>query len=102
MGVRPTGADAKKEKRQMTLEQLTDLFKWMTVIDIGILVLSSVLVMVLRNVMCKMHGKVFGIKEDKVAVVAYSYLGLFKVLVIVFNLVPYISLWLIQSRFVHP
>jgi len=26
---------------------------------------------------------------------------MFKVLVIVFNLVPYISLWLIQSRFVH-
>ena len=79
----------------MTLEQITDLFKWMTIINIGILVLSSVLIMVLRNVMCKMHGKMFGIKEDSVAVVAYGYLGMFKVLVIVFNLVPYISLVLI-------
>jgi len=80
----------------MTLEQLTDLFKWMTVINIGILVLSSVLIMVLRNVMCRMHGKMFGIKEDSVAVVAYGYLGMFKVLVIAFNLVPYISLQLMQ------
>ena len=52
--------------------------------------------MVLKNVMCKMHGKMFGIKEDRIAIVAYSYLGMFKVLVIVFNIVPYISLQLIQ------
>jgi len=96
LGVRPTGTDAKKEKREMTLGQITDLFKWMTIINIGILVLSSVLIMVLRNVMCKMHGKIFGIKEDSVAVVAYGYLGMCKVLVIVFNLVPYISLQLMQ------
>lgn len=80
----------------MTLEQLTSLFKWMTIINIGLLVLSSVFVMVLRNIMCKMHGKLFGIKEDNVAIVAYGYLGMFKVLVIVFNLVPYISLQLMH------
>ena len=80
----------------MTLEQLADLFKWMTVINIGVLILSSVLVMALRNIMCKMHGKLFGIEEDKVSVVVYGYLGMFKVLVIVFNIVPYISLTLIQ------
>ena len=80
----------------MALEQLTDLFKWMTIINIGLLVLSSVLVMVLKNFICTMHGKLFGIKEDNVATVVYGYLGMFKVLVIVFNLVPYISLVLIQ------
>ena len=76
----------------MTLEQLTTLFEWMMIINIGVLVLSSVLIMVLKNVVCRMHGKLFGLKEDQVAMVAYGYLGLFKVLVIVFNIVPYIAL----------
>ena len=58
--------------------------------------LSSVLVMVLKNIICKMHGILFGIKEGQVAIAVYGYLGMFKVLVIVFNIVPYISLLLIQ------
>jgi hypothetical protein len=90
------GPTSKRRIEMMTLEQLTDLFKWMTIINIGLLVLSSVLVMVLKNIMYKMHGKLFGIKEDKVAIVSYGYLGMLKVLVIVFNIVPYISLLLIQ------
>ncbi len=80
----------------MNLDQLTEFFKWMTIINIGLLVLSSVLIMILKNVMCKMHGKLFGIKEESVALVAYGYLGMYKVLVLVFNIVPYISLLLIK------
>ena len=80
----------------MNLDQLTEFFKWMTIINIGLLVLSSVLIMILKNVMCKMHGKLFGIKEENVALVAYGYLGMYKVLVLIFNIVPYISLLLIK------
>ena len=76
----------------MTLEQLTTLFKWMMIINIGILTISSILIMVLKNVICRMHGKLFGLKEDQVAMAAYGYLGLFKVLVILFSIVPYIAL----------
>jgi hypothetical protein len=79
----------------MNLEQLTEFFKWMTIINVGLLALSSVLVMTLKGIMCKMHGKLFGIREESVAVAAYGYLGLYKVLVIVFCIVPYVSLLLI-------
>ena len=80
----------------MTLEQLSEFFKWMTIINVAILVLSSVLVMILKNAMCRMHGKMFGIKEEAVAIIAYSYLGMCKIVVIVFSIVPYVSLQLIQ------
>ena len=80
----------------MTIEQITDLFKWMTLINIGLLILSSVLIMILKNTIFKMHGKLFEIEKDKLAVVIYSYLGMFKLLIIVFNIVPYISLLLMQ------
>ncbi len=80
----------------MNLDQLTEFFKWMTIINIVLLVLSSVITMILKNVTCKKHGKLFGIKEESVALVAYGYLGMYKVLVLVFNIVPYISLLLIK------
>jgi len=54
------------------------------------------LIMIVKNFMCTMHAKLFNVKEDQVAIVAYSYLGVFKVLIIVFNIVPYISLLLIR------
>ena len=80
----------------MDLEKLTELFKWMTIINVGLLVFSSFSIMLLRNILCKMHAKLFGIEEDQVAVVAYGYLGMFKILVIVFNIVPYIALLLLR------
>ncbi len=80
----------------MNLDQLTEFFKWMTIINVGLLILSSVLDMALKNVMGKIHGKLFGIKENEVALVAYGYLGMYRVLVLVFNIVPYISLLLIK------
>lgn len=80
----------------MNLEQITDLFKWMTIINIGLLLFSTLLIMLVKNIMCRMHAKLFGVKEDQVAIVAYSYIGIFKLLIIVFNVVPYISLLLIR------
>ena len=81
----------------MNLDQLTAFFKWMTMINIGLLLLSSVLMVILKNVVCKMHGQLFGIREESVALVAYGYLGLYRVLVLVFNIVPFVSLLLVKS-----
>jgi hypothetical protein len=52
--------------------------------------------MILRGFICKMHGKMFGINEDKISVILYSYLGVYKIFVITFNIVPYIALAIMQ------
>lgn len=80
----------------MTLQQLTEFFKWMTIINIVLFALSAVLIMILRGFICKMHGKMFGINEDKISVILYSYLGVYKIFVITFNIVPYIALAIMQ------
>jgi hypothetical protein len=80
----------------MSLEQLTELFKWMTIIDIGLLIFTSLMIMGLKGVMTKMHGRMFGISESQVAMATYCYLGAFKIFVILFNIVPYIALNIIQ------
>jgi len=80
----------------MTLDQITELFKWMTIINAGILILTTFLVMGLKNVMAKINSKLFSIKEEQIPVIAYGYLGIYKIMFIMFNLVPYISLTLIK------
>ena len=79
----------------MNLDQLTQFFKWMTIINVAVLILTSVLIMLLKNIMCRTHAKLFGITEANVAVAGYVYLGAYKILVIVFNIVPYIALSII-------
>jgi len=80
----------------MNLDQLTELFKWMSIINISLLIVSVVLIIILKNVIARYHGRLFGIKEEHIALMAYGYLGIFKVLIIIFVLVPYISLLLIK------
>ena len=80
----------------MNLEQLTDFFKWMTIINVCLYILSSILIIALKGIVGKMHGKLFGIEADTVATISYGYLGMYKVLVIVFNIVPYVSLLLMR------
>jgi len=80
----------------VTLDQLTCLFMWMTIINVAALTLSFFLIMPLKKVMCRVHAKLFGIPEQSVATAAYAYMGIYKILVIVFNIVPYIALEIVS------
>ena len=80
----------------MSLEQLTDLFLWMTVINAGIFIFTAVLAMTVRGFVCRLHGRLFGIDEDKVATVTYGYLGAYRLLILVFNVVPWLALLLMR------
>jgi hypothetical protein len=79
----------------MTLDQLTDLFKWMTAINFGLFLFSALLSMALKDFIAKMHGKLFGIEAEQVAVVMYGFLGAYKIAFIMFNLVPWLALSII-------
>ena len=81
----------------MNMEQLTELFKWMTIINVGLLLCSSLAVMAFLTTIQKMHSKLFGLSREQISVALYAYLGLLKVLVIVFNIVPYISLLILNK-----
>lgn len=79
----------------MDLDQVTQVFMWMTIVNVGVLVLSTVVTMALMKTMCRTHARMFGIKEEQVAAAAYGYLGAYRLLVLVFNIVPYLALLLI-------
>ena len=80
----------------MTIEQLTAFFMWCTILGGGILVVSSLLCMALKNVIGKMHGKMFGMAPETVKPIVYGYIGLFKILWLVFAVIPWIALLIVN------
>jgi hypothetical protein len=76
----------------MTLPQLTDFLGWCTVINMGLMLLSLIAVTLFRAPATQLHAKMFGMDETALAAAYFQYLGQYKLLVILFNLVPYLAL----------
>lgn len=76
----------------MNIEAVRAFFGWMTLINLGIFALSTVLCIALRRLIQCMHGRMFGLGPEAINAFIYGYIGLYKVLFIVFNLVPWIVL----------
>ena len=80
----------------MDLDKLHDFFLWSLVVNACIYIISVVGVLSLRSFMCKIHGKLFGVSEEIASKVMYQYLAIYKLLLIVFNLVPWIAIQMIN------
>lgn len=76
----------------MTIETLTALLGWITAVNIGLLLLTTILLYLMKDIAVKIHSKMFDIDAKDLNRMYFDYLGRFKVLVIVFNLGPYIAL----------
>ena len=79
----------------MDIETLTTFFMWCTIINGGLLIFSSIMCMLLKNWIGRIHGKMFGMSPDTVKAAIYGYLGLFKILWFIFNVVPYVALLIV-------
>ncbi|MBL4588825.1 MAG: hypothetical protein JKY11_01935 [Alphaproteobacteria bacterium] len=76
----------------MDIEQLTSFLGWVSVINIAFLIASSLLIVMLKHPISRMHAKMFSLKEEDVLKMYFQYLGRFKILIIAFNLAPYLAL----------
>lgn len=75
-----------------TINTLSELFGWISLINMSLLLLSTVLLFSLKPVAVKMHSKMFGLDEKDLNRAYFQYLAQFKILIIVFNVTPYIAL----------
>ena len=76
----------------MTIQTLTTFFMWCTIINGALLVLWTIMLMLVPNLTYRIQHKFFPIPRETFNVVIYSFIGLFKIFVIVFNVVPYVAL----------
>ncbi len=70
---------------------------WCTVINFILLLVAAIAVIFLQGPISKIHSKLFDIKEKKIRLSYYNFLANYKMLIIVFNLVPYIALKIITT-----
>jgi len=78
-----------------TIETLTELLGWASVINVCILIVASISVMLMRNAMISLHGKMFGLDSVDLSRAYFQYIAQYKIAIFVFNLVPYIALKII-------
>ncbi len=79
----------------MDLHTLTTFFMWCTIIDGGILLLWVVFSVFTPNLVYRTQSKWFPMPRETFNVVIYSFLGAFKTLFLVFNVVPYVALLIV-------
>lgn len=79
-----------------TLDTVTELLGWSSLINIGILITASVSVMLMRNTMISIHGKMFGLDSADLSRAYFQYIAQYKITIFVFNLVPYIALKIME------
>ncbi len=79
----------------MDITTVRAFFMWCTIINVGVLGLTCLVCAFLSDFSYRMNNRMFSISRETFNVAFLSFIGLFKILVIVFNIVPYIALLII-------
>lgn len=75
-----------------SLYDLQTFLGWCSVINIGLLTFSSLIIIIFREQISNLHATIFNLNKEDVFPAYFQYLGQFKILIIVFNIVPYFAL----------
>ncbi len=76
----------------MTQEFLTTVFGWMTALNIAVLLFSTLMILIMQDWIAGVHGRMFQMERADVKRVYFRYLANYKILTIIFCLVPWLAL----------
>lgn len=74
------------------LSVVTAFLGWCSVINIAILFYATIVIAFWRDFAKQLHAKIFNVPEESLDVIYFKYLAYYKLLILVFNLVPYLVL----------
>ena len=76
----------------MDIHTLEQFLFWCMIINLVLMTISLVLVTAMRPMVLRIHTKMFSVPEDYVDKAIYVFVGVYKLLVFVFIIVPWIVL----------
>ena len=76
----------------ITLSEITEFFGWASIINMGFLCLATLSLLLMRDFIVSIHSKLLNIKKEELPMIYFNFLSNYKVLTLVFFLIPYISL----------
>jgi len=77
---------------------LRDFLKWCAIINVILLLFSSLMLMALGDFIYAVHGQFFHMTKETFNVVIYSLLGGYKILILLFNFIPYVALQIVEME----
>jgi hypothetical protein len=80
----------------MNINIIRALFMWCTIINGGLLTGTFLFYLLARNFATTVHSKLFNVPKEMANTMYYSFIELYKMLWILFNLVPWIVLLIIK------
>jgi len=79
----------------MNVQTLTAFFMWCTIINGVLLIFWTAICLFAPDLVYRTQSRWFPIPRDTYNVAIYSFLGLFKIVFIVFNVVPWVALLIV-------
>jgi len=76
----------------VSLSELETLLGWCLAINVGIMIFQFVIVLSLKSFVTSHHAKLFGLDETAVRQEHFRCFSIYKILVIIFNIAPYLAL----------
>ena len=76
----------------MSMTELANFLGWCTLLNFGMLIFAAIMLVVAHKPVAKIHGRMFDIESSELSKAYFNFLSNYKILIIVFNLVPYLAL----------
>jgi len=80
----------------LDIKILEGFFFWCMLVKIVIYAYAAIAVLVLRDFVCKIHKRMFGLDEETVFKSIQRYLATYKLLITVFNFAPWLAILIIK------
>ncbi|MBT3305894.1 MAG: hypothetical protein HN377_05360 [Alphaproteobacteria bacterium] len=82
----------------MEIRTITAFFKYCTIINVVLFILSAIMILAAPDFIYSMHGQWFSIPRESFNLILYGFLGIYKIFILIFNLVPLIALLIIGTK----
>lgn len=79
----------------MTPDTLSTFFGWLSLLHLGLFTLSALLVLALRDRVCRLHGQMFDLPPEAVRLAIYRWLGSYKIVILATAIGPWLALQLV-------
>ncbi len=82
----------------MDMSQLTSLFGWMLVINMGVYAISAFFIVFARDFAVNLQVRVTGVPAEEWPRIFVDYLSRYKAMILVFNFAPWLGLVILGVR----
>jgi hypothetical protein len=76
----------------MAIETVREFLLWCMVINVGLLLFSFLFMALAHGFVYRIHGRLFHLSEEAFSTTIYRAMAIYKILIICFNVVPWLAL----------